>query len=272
MNSTNLHSTLRELQRLVALPRLWIVFGVVVALFAATGPFGTYNSLDNVTRVGYWLLVHGLAWSFALFFIILTSKMLEQFISAALPRMLMGAAIAAIPIALVVNTINWAVLNQTFSLQNLAESMLNAVAVSLPLCMIVWMALDGRQDRQNGTEDLLAPDAVPDKTERARPRLLDRLPLEKRGPLIRLEVQDHYVLVVTSKGTGMLLLRLADAISETEPLDGRQVHRSHWVARNEDNQLIRGGGSNAKLMIRTIDGSDIPVSRTFAADTKAWLG
>ena len=60
--------------------------------------------------------------------------------------------------------------------------------------------------------------------------LLKRLPIELRGNLSHLSMQDHYVDIVTDKGSKLVLLRLADAIAETEPVPGLQIHRSHWVA------------------------------------------
>lgn len=96
------------------------------------------------------------------------------------------------------------------------------------------------------------------------------MPVDKRGILIRLEVQDHYVLVVTSRGTQLLLMRLGDAIVEAGP--GQQVHRSHWVAEHEDNVLIRGSGKNSRLCVRAADGFEVPVSRTFAARVQHWIG
>ena len=92
------------------------------------------------------------------------------------------------------------------------------------------------------------------------PRILQRLDIHKRGALISLSVQDHYVDVVTTKGTGLLLLRLSDAIAETEPTAGLQVHRSHWVAAD---QIARAQRSGDKAILTMTDGRDIPVSRTY---------
>ena len=55
-----------------------------------------------------------------------------------------------------------------------------------------------------------------------------------------------------------LLLRLADAIAETDGVEGLQVHRSHWVARRAISGLLRGRG---KVALWMSDGAVVPVSR-----------
>ena len=98
MNAPVLQLTLRQLQAFYSRPRLWIVFGVVVALFTVTGPFGTYDRLPFATRLGYWLANHAMSWFCALFFVTLFNVALERRIGHSLPRMLIGAAVAALPI------------------------------------------------------------------------------------------------------------------------------------------------------------------------------
>ncbi|TNF57920.1 MAG: LytTR family transcriptional regulator [Rhodobacteraceae bacterium] len=94
------------------------------------------------------------------------------------------------------------------------------------------------------------------------PDLLDRLPIAKRGPLVSLSVEDHYVRIRTLKGEEMVLMRLADAVRETRGVPGLQVHRSHWVALGQ----VRGAarrGDGAVLTMST--GPEIPVSRANVA-------
>lgn len=94
-------------------------------------------------------------------------------------------------------------------------------------------------------------------------RFLDRLPPKLRGAqLWAVEAEDHYLRLHTSKGQGMILLRLADAVSELEGLEGVQVHRSWWVARDAVTDIKRGDG-RATLTLK--DGAQVPVSRTYAA-------
>jgi len=94
------------------------------------------------------------------------------------------------------------------------------------------------------------------------PRFLDRLPLKLRGAEVwAVEAEDHYLRLHTSKGQDLVLMRLSDAIEELEGIEGAQVHRSWWVARDAITEAVRGDG-RATLTLK--DGAEVPVSRTYA--------
>lgn len=96
----------------------------------------------------------------------------------------------------------------------------------------------------------------------APPRFLDRLPLKLRGAEVwAVEAEDHYLRLHTSKGQDLILLRLADAVDELQGIEGAQVHRSWWVARDAITDAKRGDG-RATLTLK--DGAEVPVSRTYA--------
>lgn len=97
------------------------------------------------------------------------------------------------------------------------------------------------------------------------PRLLDRLPPEIKGNLVSLSVTDHYVHVTTRRGTHMLLMRLSDAIAETTPTPGFQVHRSHWVAQDAIQGVAR---TTRKSEVVLQSGARLPVSRTYLPQLK----
>lgn len=112
-------------------------------------------------------------------------------------------------------------------------------------------------DEEEGGAVLLPQgEAEPEQT----PRLLLRLSPAQRAPIIRLQVRNHYVDVVTEAGISSLLMRFADAIAETAGVEGMQVHRSHWVSPRALQAVRRRGG---KVLLRTSDGTMVPVSRTY---------
>jgi len=96
--------------------------------------------------------------------------------------------------------------------------------------------------------------------------LLDQLPAALGGEVIALEMEDHYVRVHTALGSHLVLMRLRDAIPHIDGIEGRQVHRSWWVARGavED---VRREGRNVRLVL----GEDLvaPVSRAQVSELKA---
>ena len=102
-------------------------------------------------------------------------------------------------------------------------------------------------------------------------KFLERLPLKLRGAEVwAVEAEDHYLRLHTSKGQDLILLRLADAIAELDGIEGAQVHRSWWVARDAIADARKGDG-RATLTLK--DGAEVPVSRTFAGQLreKRWI-
>lgn len=98
------------------------------------------------------------------------------------------------------------------------------------------------------------------------PALLDRVAFEKRGALVSLSMEDHYVRVRTTQGDDLVLMRLSDAIKETAPVQGLQTHRSHWVALDFLTACTRSG---AGAVLTMHHGPDIPVSRSQIDQAKA---
>lgn len=90
-------------------------------------------------------------------------------------------------------------------------------------------------------------------------RFMERLPAKLKGAAIyAVSAEDHYLRVHTSKGSDLILMRLADAISELEGLEGAQTHRSWWVAR-EAVESVRRDGDRVVLVLK--GGAEAPVSR-----------
>ncbi len=95
--------------------------------------------------------------------------------------------------------------------------------------------------------------------ETARAALFERLkPPLRSAEIYALSAEDHYVRVHTSKGDDLILMRLSDAVRETEPLKGILVHRSWWVAENGVKKTLKADG---KIMLRLQNDIEAPVSR-----------
>ncbi|MCJ8141471.1 LytTR family transcriptional regulator [Ancylobacter sp. A5.8] len=90
--------------------------------------------------------------------------------------------------------------------------------------------------------------------------LILQLPPDIRGPLVCLEMQDHYVRVHTTHGSTLVLMRLRDAIARTQPVPGRQVHRSWWVADGAVERFERAGRTG---MVQLSNGLRAPVSQRY---------
>ena len=112
------------------------------------------------------------------------------------------------------------------------------------------------------------PSSVPETPRQ--PVFLDRLPAELGTGLIALEMEDHYVRAHTMLGSDLVLLRMRDAIAELEGVEGAQVHRSWWVARDAVERVEREG-RNVRLLLPR--GLVAPVARSRTAELAAagWL-
>lgn len=90
-------------------------------------------------------------------------------------------------------------------------------------------------------------------------RFLERLPPKLRGAaLYAVSAEDHYLRLHTSKGSDLILMRLADAIAELEGLEGAQTHRSWWVARDAVEAARREGD---RVVLTLKGGGEAPLSR-----------
>ena len=83
-------------------------------------------------------------------------------------------------------------------------------------------------------------------------------------------MEDHYVRVHTALGSELVLMRLRDAMAHVAEIEGRQTHRSWWVARGAVEDVVREG-RNIRLVLAR--GIEAPVSRAQVSELKeaGWL-
>ena len=91
-------------------------------------------------------------------------------------------------------------------------------------------------------------------------RVLQRLPIDKRGELISMTVMDHYVELTTTRGKHLILMQFKDAIAEIPPQLGMQIHRTYWVASDQVQAHRRDG---KQLLLITTAQDALPVSRRY---------
>lgn len=224
--------------------------GLLISLAAAAflslaGAFGS-GRLGLIGAFAYWavLLVAGYVWGAFLAGLVVRHPRTPK---ARWAQALLIAALIAIPYTLVVAAASSWALGAVFRGPAILTLGLSVFAVSL-----VMTALNMLVQRH---ASLTAPGPSP-------PRFLERLPLKLRGAEVwAVEAEDHYLRLHTSKGQDLILLRLADAVGELEGVEGAQVHRSWWVAREAIVEARRGDG---RAVLTLKDGAQVPVSRTYA--------
>jgi DNA-binding LytR/AlgR family response regulator len=92
--------------------------------------------------------------------------------------------------------------------------------------------------------------------------LLDQLPADLGSAIIALEMEDHYLRVHTMLGSALVLMRLRDGIALLGDLEGMQVHRSWWVAREAVEDVVRDGRN---MRLKLPRGLEAPVARANVA-------
>lgn len=257
MNVTALRLALREVQLLIVNPMFWAVLAVIAVVLGLSGPFGTFESLSPAPRLAYWALIVP---STALAGWLAGSWVVLAFEVRGWPfwvEAIAAGLAAGVSVTLVVHLINAATLRAPlWSLAALADQAPSTAAVALTVTAgVLWL------NRRAGRPIVAAPvtAVVPAA------RLMARIPLDKRGALVSLSVQDHYTEVTTTTGRALILLRLSDAIAEAQGVPGLQIHRSHWVALSHVTRARRDG---ARAVLTLKDGREVPVSRTYLPDVK----
>ncbi|MET1412627.1 LytTR family DNA-binding domain-containing protein [Roseibium sp. HPY-6] len=86
-----------------------------------------------------------------------------------------------------------------------------------------------------------------------------------QAPVLRVEAQEHYVRLINATENRMVLYRFNDIVSELPHDRGMQVHRSHWVAYEIMDRLVREEG---RLWLDLTGGERVPVSRKYAEDVR----
>ena len=92
----------------------------------------------------------------------------------------------------------------------------------------------------------------------------ERVPAELGHDVVYLKVAGHYLEVVTTQGTGMILHPLSDAVRQLDSR-GMRVHRSYWVAHAHVRYIVR---RDRHTMLQLTGGHRVPVSRTYNADVR----
>lgn len=239
--------------------RGWLRGLTVAVLFAAfmtmSGAFGT-DDVPVLRRAMYWFAMMSVGYLWGGY--VARHFFRDEARSPDRPwlQSLSAAAIMAAPFTLVVWAgTRWG-LGSDIALAYLPILFVYVYFIAVGVTVVNWLIESRRK----------AP-APPAPT----PKFLERLPLKLRGAEVwAVEAEDHYLRLHTSKGQDLILMRLADAVAALDGIEGLQVHRSWWVARDAIVEARRGDG-RATLTLK--DGAQVPVSRTYAGELRdrGWI-
>jgi len=181
-----------------------------------------------------------------------------------LPRWLgtvLALSLAAVPVAVLVSVVlagfDWA---RALDTPHFAELYLEVLLIGALVNGLFHLL-----GRSGAAE--VAPPGAPGASPQAgpvtvaEPAFLRRLP-PGFGPLLALSGEDHYVRVIAASRETLVLVRLRDAIAELDGVDGIQVHRSWWVARD----AVTGSRRDGRALVLVLsNGREVPVARDKAA-------
>jgi len=253
VNNAYAPSTLREWGAHMIHPARAASLAGVAIVLTLLAPFETGETLQVLPRFCYWALLVVLGYSAGYIADRLGRHLLGD-AARLTTRILLVGALTGLFVLIVTLVLHVGFFGAVPTGRLLIFIAANVFAISFVVAAVMQIAF-------------VLPDTEPQvaATTSAVPRLLDRIEYAKRGALIGLSVEDHYVRVVTTNGEAMVLIRLSDAIAETAPVSGLQVHRSHWVAMDHIIEVNRQK-DRARLILS--NGQNIPVSRTYMPKLK----
>ncbi len=131
-----------------------------------------------------------------------------------------------------------------------------ALVVSLPFsAFVLWL-------RRQGAARSRSAD-IPQPSQRPSANII-------ASEVLCLQMEDHYVRVHTRVGSQLHYATFSQALAAVHGEDGRQVHRSWWVARRAVTRVHYVG---RKVELELVTGLRAPVARASVAGLKAaeWL-
>lgn len=254
MEDSPLQLAKREMQLSLRNKPVWVGLFAAGFILGLAGPFGTDQVLRLIPRLIYWTALTIGFYFVGSFIGTFLNRVFAAWNLPFWPSVVIAGAGAGLAIFLILMGINIALFDVPLDCAT-CHIILGANVVGISI--IVTVAIVYIQ------QSLLQ--SAPVQEGAGAPAILKRLPLEKRGALVSMSVSDHYVEVVTEKGTELLLMRLTDAMGETGDTQGLQVHRSHWVALDAIQGARREG---AKAVLTLTGGREIPASRTYVPALK----
>lgn len=238
---------LREWRLVFQNPIALIIQLCVGLVLGISGPFGTHDTVLLFPRLLYWVGV-----VYSTYAIGLLGYYVVYYRTGSLGlilRPLLLGTVNGVLISCFIVSLNLALFSIDFMPNGPLAFMVLVFLIAFFITVAAFFVI-------RNLEQLLP--SVKVEAEPRPPALLDRLPIDKRGALLAISVEDHYVRVKTTSGETMILMRLSDAIGEVGDTRGDQIHRSHWVAYDHVTSARRDGN---RAILTLSDGSEIPASR-----------
>jgi hypothetical protein len=241
----------------------WASASLAVALM---GPFGTHESLAALPRLLVWAAIIALG-------LVLREGFGQVIRRSRLGRGLAAQMIAAVLLAISLGPMIWAICRHCAAVAGgPPPALIEVVLVVLAVCCAIialrrqlaprWAVTGAAGDASPGGSGRAAP--KPDAP--MRPDFLNRMDRHLPGAVIRVSADDHYLHVHTEAGAARLFMRFRDAMVELDALPGFRIHRSHWVAAHA---VLRLRVEGRRHVLDLCDGTSLPVSQAYLGRLRA---
>jgi LytTr DNA-binding domain len=242
---------------------LILAIGLVLGLF---GPFGSY-AMPVAERIISWMMFAVLGYIIFRPMVILGSWMSEALRVSPIIGVGLALAIAAVPMTLLIETL-FAGFDPGAALRSreLGQRYFQVWLIGFLIYGLMHLLFARQRPAREPEPPLrvalsaaaitepLSLSPAPAGVSRV---LSDRL-RRGFGPVLAINSEDHYVRVFGTAHEALVLLRMRDAIAELSLVEGLQVHRSWWVAR-EGLASVRRDGRSVTLVLS--NGREVPVAR-----------
>ena len=138
--------------------------------------------------------------------------------------------------------------------------------------VLIWSLINAPsllQLERAGVPTKALDDPLPKKNDKAldaEAEFWSRVPGRLGRQLVALSAELHYLRVYTTAGDTLILFPFGRAVDILQDQHGMQVHRSHWVALDQIDEVITRDG---RVACQMIGGLTLPVSRSYRSALKA---
>lgn len=247
-----------------------LIMVAIGLLLGYLGPFGSASALGTL-NYAYWVIVCVIGFWVYRPIIYFGDNYLQKYLHRFGYRLALTTLAASIVMSAIVPVLTIAFFQYDRSWCGLfLNSMPKTLAIggAITIVSILESRLGEHKQQLQASEQLLAEQASALNAHNplaAGEQFLEQLPANKRGELLAIETQDHYLKVYTDKGRHLILMRLKDALTLLNDYPGLQIHRSWWVANSAITAIEK---VDRKTWLVLKNGIKAPVSRTFTADVK----
>lgn len=250
-NDSIIGEVLSEACELAGRRRFWLTLVTVGLVIGLTGPFGTYDTLPVVARVGYWLVVVCLTYWLGYLVSFAVASLAEDRGMDPRLSLVVGALVAALPVTAWLAGLHMLVFGIPFWTD--VKRLFPYVAIITVALAVLLESLASSDAHAAALAKLAPAKAAPDSA------WIDELPAHLGRKLILLQAQDHYVRARTDRGETLIRTTLREAASDLGDY-GIRVHRSWWVARHAIGGLRYRAGMPVVVLH---DGIELPVGRSY---------